>query len=163
MSGISGVDQVLGQIRAMRSLTQPGTAAGIGAPNPLTNPLTGLKLLSRKVEVGLQRRAHRTRLRSLGLGHGTFFSLNWRGRRWRAVDAATLGLHHNGLGAPMAEALLHGSSAHSTDPGLKRQGCPAASWRTGCTRRAARAVIFIVVRVVHPLALLISAPRTGPA
>ncbi|MEK6788137.1 MAG: flagellar hook-basal body complex protein FliE [Pseudomonadota bacterium] len=43
MSGISGVDQVLGQIRAMRSLTQPGAAAGVGAPNPLTNPLTGLK------------------------------------------------------------------------------------------------------------------------
>ena len=33
MTGISGVDQVLGQIRAMRSLTQP---AGVGAPSPLT-------------------------------------------------------------------------------------------------------------------------------
>ena len=37
MTGISGVDQVLGQIRAMRSLTQPGGMGGVAAPNPLSD------------------------------------------------------------------------------------------------------------------------------
>ena len=46
MSGISGVDQVLSQIRAMRSLTQP--APGVGAPSALTGlkPAQGVEPVS---------------------------------------------------------------------------------------------------------------------
>ncbi|MES2719415.1 MAG: flagellar hook-basal body complex protein FliE [Pseudomonadota bacterium] len=46
MSGISGVDQVLGQIRAMRSLTQP--SPGVGAPSALTGlkPTQGVEPVS---------------------------------------------------------------------------------------------------------------------
>lgn len=48
MSGISGVDQVLGQIRAMRSLTQPAPAPGVGAPSALTGlkPTQGVEPVS---------------------------------------------------------------------------------------------------------------------
>ena len=46
MTGISGVDQVLGQIRAMRSLTQ--ASPEIGAPSPLTGlkPTQGMEPVS---------------------------------------------------------------------------------------------------------------------
>lgn len=46
MSGISGVDQVLGQIRAMRSLTQ--VSPEIGAPSSLTGlkPAQGVEPVS---------------------------------------------------------------------------------------------------------------------
>lgn len=47
MSSISGVDQVLGQIRAMRSLTQPNqtSASGVSGLSPLapTNPVRGVE------------------------------------------------------------------------------------------------------------------------
>ena len=47
MSSISGVDQVLGQIRAMRSLTQPNqtSASGLGGISPLapSNPVRGVE------------------------------------------------------------------------------------------------------------------------
>jgi len=47
MSSISGVDQVLGQIRAMRSLTQPNqtSASGLGEISPLapSNPVRGVE------------------------------------------------------------------------------------------------------------------------
>ena len=47
MSSISGVDQVLGQIRAMRSLTQPNqtSASGLGGISTLapSNPVRGVE------------------------------------------------------------------------------------------------------------------------
>jgi hypothetical protein len=56
------------------------------------------------------------------------------------IDPASLGLHHHGLGTPMAEALLHHAGTHRTAGArFQRQRC-ATAWRRGSRG------LFIVVR-----------------
>jgi len=129
----------------------------------LNNALTGLKLFGRQVQIGLERRTDRPWLGGLGLRNGALFGLNRRRGRGRTLNSPTLGLYDHRLGAAMAKALLYCTRTHSPNPGLESQGRTATGGRCRWARRAAWAVIFIVVRVVHPLALLISVPRTGSA
>jgi hypothetical protein len=128
------------------------------------NALTGAHLFGRQIQIGLKRLlgTRRTRLLRTGSLRGwAALGLNRRRRRpaWRAVNTAALGLYDHRLGPAMAEALLHRTCTDRTRTGLQRQGGPAA----GLAGRTVGTVVFIVVRVVHPLALLTSGPRTGPA
>jgi hypothetical protein len=132
-------------------------------PGLFDNALAGLKLFGRQVQIGLKRRTDRPWLRGPVLRNGALFRLDGRRGRGRTLDPPTLGLYDHRLGAAMAKALLYCTRTHSPNPGLESQGRTATGGRCRWARRAAWAVIFIVVRVVHPLALLISAPRTGPA
>jgi hypothetical protein len=67
-----------------------------------------------------------TRLRTAHVECGrTFLGRRRRGEihRRRRADARPLGLDHHGLGPPVAEALLHGASAHGgAGARLQRQG-----------------------------------------
>ncbi len=130
--------------------------------------LTGAHLFRRQIQIGLKRllRTRGTRLlRTGGLRGWAALGLNRRRRRpaRRTVNTAALGLHDHSLRPAMAEALLHRACTDRARTGLQRQGGPAAGLAVGLAGRTVGTVVFIVVRVVHPLALLTSGPRTGPA
>jgi hypothetical protein len=101
-----------------------------GARRFLDHPLAGAALVLGELALGTSlgrgsaRRARggprRRRLRARLDGRATFGDA-----RDRRVHAPTLGLHHHGLGAAMAEALLHHTGTHSpAGAGLEGQWRP---------------------------------------
>jgi hypothetical protein len=145
-----------------------GHLAFLFSARGFNDALTGAHLFGREIQIGLKRLlgTRRTRfLRMGGLRGWAALGLNRRRRRpaWCTVDTAALGLNDHRLGPAMAEALLHRACTDRTRSGLQRQGSPAAGLAVRLAGRTVGTVVFIVVRVVHPLALLTSGPRTGPA
>jgi hypothetical protein len=167
LSGGAARGLFLGAARIIERLAF-GHLAFLFRARGFNDALTGAHLVGREIQIGLKRllRARGTRLlRTSGLRGWAALSLNRRRRRpgWRTVNTAALGLHDHRLGPAMAEALLHRACTDRTRTGLQRQGGPAAGLAVGLAGRTVGTVVFIVVRVVHPLALLTSGPRTGPA
>jgi len=167
LSGSAARCLFLGAARIIERLAF-GHLAFLLSARGFNDALSGAHLFGREIQIGLKRLlgTRRTRLlRTSGLRGWAALGLNRRRRRpaWRTVDPAALGLHDHRLGPAMAEALLHRACTDRARTGLQRQGSPAAGLAVRLAGRTVGTVVFIVVRVVHPLALLTSGPRTGPA
>jgi hypothetical protein len=93
-------------------------------------------------------------------GDGRSWTTNLYGRTF--AFATALGLHHHGLGTPMAEALPDNAGIHGSATGLQGQGRTPTGPRTVRSSIILAALAaFIVVRVAHPLALLTAGLRKG--